>query len=196
MKKVLFLVSHVGSGSDALYALLNSETRIMGFDKNNIYDSPIQLVALTENKHKLNNSSRIYMDHLLYNYQYCLKPNPHCQFIFLVREPEGTIDYLVNRKIYKKQDAKRYYLYRIRRICELLKRNPDSVFITYSNLREGKGLDIISEYIGLKNVLKFSQEFIVPSGKNTLQIQDYEKLSSAYEKYVYFANKVCTKSVK
>lgn len=196
MKKVLFLVSHVGSGSDALYALLNSEQRIMGFDKNNIYESPLQLLGLTEKKHKLNNSSRIYMDHLVYNYQYSLKPNDSVQFIFLVREPEGTIDYLVNRKIYKKHDAKRYYLFRIRRICELLKRNPNSIFLTYSNLREGKGLDLISEYLGLKTTLKFTNEFSVPSGKNTLQLTDYENLSKAYEKYIYFANKVCLKSVK
>lgn len=196
MKKVLFLTSHVGSGSDALYALLNTEPRIMGYSNNNIYESSIQLLGLTEKKHKLNNSSRIYMDHLIYNYQYSLKPNEHVQFIFVVREPEGTIDYLVNRKIFKKNDAKRYYLYRIRRICELLKRNPNSIFITYSNLREGKGLDLISEQLGLKTELKFTNEFSVPSGKNVLQLADYENLSKAYEKYIYFANKVCLKSVK
>jgi len=196
MKKVLFIMSHIGSGSNELYALLNNETRIMGFEKNNIYDTPLRLLGLTENKHKLNNSSRIYMDHLLYNYQYSLKPNQFCQFIFLVREPEATIDYLINQKIYKKNDAKRYYLYRIRRLCELAKRNPNSVFLTHSNLREGKGLDLISEYIGLKNQLRFSQDFIIPSGKNTLQLQEYENLSNAYEKYIYFANKVCNKYVK
>jgi hypothetical protein len=44
--------------------------------------------------------------------------------------------------------------------------------------------------------LKFSQEFIIPSGKNTLQLQEYENLSNAYEKYIYFANKVCNIIVK
>jgi hypothetical protein len=81
-------------------------------------------------------------------------------------------------------------------LCELAKRNPNSVFLTHSNLREGKGLDLISEYIGLKTKLKFSQEFIIPSGKNTLQLQEYENLSNAYEKYIYFANKVCNIIVK
>ncbi len=196
MKKVIFLISHIGSGSDALYALLNNNPRIMGYENANIYENNLSLFALIDKKHKLNNSSRIYMDHLLYNYQYCLKPDPLIQMIFLVREPEGTIDYLVNRKIFKKSDAKRYYLYRMRRICELAKRNKDSVFLTYSNLREGKGLDLLKNYIGLKEDLKFTQDFSVPSGKNVLQLSDYESLSSAYEKYIYFANKVCDIIVK
>ena len=48
-------MSHIGSGSNELYALLNNETRIMGFEKDNIYDTPLRLLGLTENKHKLNN---------------------------------------------------------------------------------------------------------------------------------------------
>ena len=85
MKKVIFLISHIGSGSDALYALLNNNPRIMGYENADIYENNLSLFALIDKKHKLNNSSRIYMDHLLYNYQYCLKPDPLIQMIASTR---------------------------------------------------------------------------------------------------------------
>lgn len=110
--------------------------------------------------------------------------------VFLVREPEGSIDYMVNRRIFRRSEAKRYYLYRLRRICELAKRNPNSLFLTYSKLREGRGLVELRDYIELKDDLSFSQEFVVPSGKNCLQLNEYESLSSAYEKYIYYVGKV------
>lgn len=190
MKKVVFLMSHVGSGSNALYALLASHQRIMGIENENVYDNQSSLIAAANRKHKLNNASRMYLDHILYNFQYSLKPDPWIKMVFLVREPEGSIDYMVNRKIFKRPEAKRYYLYRLRRMCELAKRNPNSLFLTYSRLREGKGLIELRDYLDLKDDLSFSQEFMVPSGKNCLQLPEYESLSSAYEKYIYYVGKV------
>lgn len=189
-------MSHSGSGSNSLYALLGGHSRIMGIENNNIYQSDMSLFSVSNMKHKLTNSSRMYLDHILYNFQYSLKPNIWVKMIFLVREPEASIDYMVNRKLFKKSEAKRYYLYRIRRICELAKRNPDSVFLTYSNLREGKGLTEIADHIGIKEKISFSQEFIVPSGNNTLKSQDYDELSDCYNKYLYYASRVGTRCIK
>ena len=190
MKKVVLLMSHHGSGSDALYALLDSNPRIQGFQDDSSYDTPLRLVSLTERRHKLSNASRIYMDHLLHNYQYCLKPDPMVRMVFVVREPEGSVDYMVNMKILRRQEAKRYYLYRLRRLCELARRNRGSVFLTYSNLREGKGMDILADHIGLRDPLPPLTDFVVPSGKSVLQLHEYERLSESYEKYLYYASKV------
>jgi hypothetical protein len=190
MKKVIFLMSHFGSGSNALYALLASQPRIMGVENENVYDNQTSLIAVAERKHKLNNASRMYLDHILYNFQYSLKPDPWVKMIFLVREPEGSIDYMVNRKIFKRPEAKMYYLYRLRRICELAKKNPNSIFLTYSILREGRGLKELNDYLELKENISFSQEFNVPSGKSCLHIREYEDLSAAYEKYIYYVGKV------
>lgn len=190
MKKVVFLMSHIGSGSNALYSLLASHPRIMGLENENVYDSQISLIAAAERKHKLNNASRIYLDHILYNFQYSLRPDPWVRMVFLAREPEGSIDYMVNRKIFKKSEAKRYYLYRMRRMCELAKRNPNSIFLTYSKIREGRGLSELRDYLELKENLSFSQDFNLPSGKSCLQLNEYESLSTAYEKYIYYVGKV------
>lgn len=196
MKKVVLLMSHHGSGSDALYALLDSHPRIQGFQDDSSYDNPVRLVSLTERKHKLSNASRIYMDHLLHNHQYCLRPDPMVRMVFVVREPECSVDYMVNMKILRRQEAKRYYLYRMRRLCELARRNPGSVFLTYSNLREGRGMDLISSHIGLKEALPPLSDLSVPSGKNVLRIQEYESLSESYEKYLFYASKVGSVVVK
>ena len=190
MKKVVFLMSHVGSGSNALYALLASNPRIMGLENDNVYDNQASLITAAERKHKLNNASRMYLDHILYNFQYNLRPDPWVRMVFLAREPEGSIDYMVNRRIFRRPEAKRYYLYRMRRMCELARRNPNSIFLTYSRLREGRGLVELRDYLELKDDLSFSQEFVVPSGKNCLQLHEYESLSSAYEKYIYYVGKV------
>ena len=68
----------------------------------------------------------------------------------MVREPEASIDYLIGSGAYSRDQAKRYYLYRIRRICELAKRTPGSTFLTHANLRDGKGLDLIQRQLNLK----------------------------------------------
>lgn len=196
MKKVVLLMSHHGSGSDALYALLDSHPRIQGFQDDSTYDSPLRLVSLTERRHKLSNASRIYMDHLLHNHQYCLRPDPMVKLVFVVREPEGSIDYMVNMRLLRRQESKRYYLYRLRRLCELARRNPGSVFLTYSNLRENRGLDLLSSHLGLREAIPPIPGLSVPSGKSVLKLHEYESLSESYEKYLFYASKVGSVVVK
>ena len=196
MKKVVLLMSHLGSGSDALYAAMDAHPSIQGYAGDSTYDTPLRLITLTEKKHKLNNASRIYMDHILYNHQYCLKPDPMVRMVFLVREPEASIDYMINMKLLRRQEAKRYYLYRIRRLCELAKRNTGSVFLKYSDIRDGKGMDIISGHLGLKDCLPPLSDLSTPSGKNCLSLHEYESLGDSYEKYLYYADKVGSLTVK
>ena len=197
MKKVLFLVSHLGSGSGSLYESLNAHPRIQGFFSNNVYSSSIRLMSLTGNKHKLMNNSRIYMDHLLYNYQISDRSILSCcSFVYVVREPEASIDYLIGSGAYSRDQAKRYYLYRIRRICELAKRTPGSTFLTHANLRDGKGLDLIQRQLNLKDCIPGINWVDEEKMKNQLRIGEYDSLSEAYEKYLYFVSNIECSSVK
>lgn len=197
MKKVLFLVSHIGSGSGSVYESLNAHPRIQGFFSNNIYSSQMRLMSLTGNKHKLMNNSRIYMDHILYNYQISDKSILSCcSFVYVVREPEASIDYLIGSGAYSKDQAKRYYLYRIRRICELAKRTPGSTFLTYANIRDGKGLDLIERQLNLRDSIPKVNLAGEEKLKSQLQIGEYDSLSEAYEKYLYFVSNIGCLSVK
>lgn len=197
MKKVLFLVSHVGSGSGSVYESLNAHPRIQGFSFNNVYSSSIRLMSLTANKHKLMNNSRIYMDHLLYNYQISDRSLLSCcSFVYVVREPEASIDYLIGSGTYSREQAKMYYLYRIRRICELAKRTPGSTFLTHANLRDGKGLDLIERQLRLKDSIPRINWIDGEKMKNHLRIEEYDSLSQAYEKYLYFVSNIGCLGVK
>lgn len=197
MKKVLFLVSHVGSGSGSVYESLNAHPRIQGFFSDNVYSSKIRLMSLTGNKHKLMNNSRIYMDHLLYNYQISDRSLLSCcSFVYVVREPEASIDYLIGSGSYSRDQAKRYYLYRIRRICELAKRTPGSTFLTHANLRDGKGLDLIQRQLNLKDCMPGINWVDEEKMKNQLRIEEYDSLSEAYEKYLYFVSNIGCLGVK
>jgi hypothetical protein len=94
MKKIVFICSHLCSGSSALYDAMNENPRIHGFKQNslNAYESPFNLVTLTNKTHKMNNASAIYMDELLKNYQFTSKESySYCNFIYIVRSPEFTI---------------------------------------------------------------------------------------------------------
>ena len=69
MKKVVFICSHLYSGSNALYEAMNNHSRIQGYSGLNRYLSCLQLLTLCEFNHKTKNRSAIYMDEIIYNHQ-------------------------------------------------------------------------------------------------------------------------------
>lgn len=197
MKKVLFLSSHLGSESDQLYVAFCDLLSIQGYKKENIYRSMQDIFFLTERKHKLKTSARIYMDHLLFNYQFsCKQAYENCKFIFIVREPEETIEFLVSNKLYNKKDAISYYLYRIRRICEMAKNSKDGLFLTHANLKNGKGIQEIKDYLNIKERFNFVFENIENKNKNILTYKEIENLNHVYEKYLYFVRNINCISIK
>lgn len=197
MKKVLFLSSHLGSESDQLYVAFCDLLSIQGYKKENIYRSMQDVYFLTERKHKLKTSARIYMDHLLFNYQFsCKQAYENCKFIFIVREPEETIEFLVSNKLYNKKDAISYYLYRIRRICEMAKNTKEGLFLTHTNLKNGKGIQEIKDYLNIKERFNFVFENIENKNKNILTYKEIENLNQVYEKYLYFVHNINCISIK
>jgi len=197
MKKVLFLSSHLGSESDQLYVAFCDLLSIQGYKKENIYRSMQDIYFLTERKHKLKTSARVYMDHLLFNYQFsCKQAYENCKFIFIVREPEETIEFLVSNKLYNKKDAISYYLYRIRRICEMAKNSKDGLFLTHANLKNGKGIQEIKDYLNIKERFNFVFENIENKNKNILTYKEIENLNHVYEKYLYFVRNINCISIK
>ena len=197
MKKVLFLSSHLGSESDQLYVAFCDLLSIQGYIKENVYKSMQDIYFLTERKHKLKTSARIYMDHLLFNYQFsCKQAYENCKFIFIVREPEETIEFLVSNKLYNKKDAISYYLYRIRRICEMAKNAKEGLFLTHTNLKNGKGIQEIKDYLNIKERFNFVFENIENKNKNILTYKEIENLNQVYEKYLYFVHNINCISIK
>jgi len=190
MRKILFLVSHLGSGSDLLYKSLNLHPRIQGFKStgNNVYAHPLNMLSLINSRHKLHNSSAIFMDELLYNYCFQIKSAYQtCKFIYVVRDAEPTLNWLVENEKFKPIQAQRYYLYRLRRICEMAKRTPGAVVLNYYDLKSKRGGDIIRDYLDVSEPIEFNDYKLPEAEKQGLLSSSLVKeADEAFEKYWYF----------
>ncbi len=161
MKKVCFITSHLKSGSDVLYNILDQNPRVQGFHLDHPYYDMPTIWNLTQQKHKNDTQAAIYLDELFFNYWLQTKDAyKYCKFIYVIRPPEQTLNELI--RIYKPQAACNYYCYRLRRMCEMAKRTPGAVFLTYEDILTGRGLPLVEQYLGLKQKLE-----MIPTEKGT-----------------------------
>lgn len=187
MKKVVFIVSHLGSGSDYLLRILNNNPRCMIFASNNQYDHPNSLDWMFK-YHKLkNHSGAIYGDHLLFNQSFsCKILYNYCKFIYLIRPPRQSLVHIVRN--YSELGAFNYYRFRLRRICEMAKQTKNAIMITYDELISGKAFYLIKNYLKLAEDLDHDQiEF---DSKNNYKLDESLclALENRYEKYYYYLN--------
>lgn len=176
MNKILFVCSHLYSGSSALCDSLSLNSRIQKFNCGP-YVNPLNLIYLTNKKHKLNNRAAIYMDELLYNYQLSIKmAYNECDFIYFISHPRYTINSMINSGI-KPLYALRYYNFRLRRICEMAVKTPGSIFLNRENLN----LDLLKDYIKEINFEEALPNFSVPHLKEA---------EECYERTCYFLKNV------
>lgn len=188
MKKVVFLVSHLGSGSNLLSNILDNNPRIQGFRTGKSYVNFHSLESLTDQPHKLDNTAAIYMDELNFNYNLASKSlYSSCKFIYFIREARGSLEDLILNYKYYPAAAMRYYCYRLRRICEMSKNTPDAILLTWDNLHKKEGMELIEEYLNLR------ERLIVPDMSSiitkTVPLEIVEKSQNAYERYLYFLKK-------
>jgi len=193
MKKILFVCSHPYSGSSALWSALNQHPRIQGYNlaARQPYFSPLNLLTLTEQSHKLNNRSAIYMDELLRNHHLSTKvAYKECNFVYVVRESEPVLNFLVGNEKIKPSFAARQYAYRLRRLCEMAKRTPGAVLLTWDDLVAGRGLNLIEEYLNLRQPILFDPSLLAPYQHTFTTVLVSPTLRAttedAYQRYLYF----------
>lgn len=193
MRKILFVCSHLYSGSSALYEALNHHPKIQGFRSitSNSYPDAASLIALSNYPHKLSNRSAIYMDELLGNRSFYVKEAySKCSFIYVIREPEVPVSFLIANEKKKPSFAVRQYAFRLRRLCEMAKRTPGAVLLTWQNLIDGKGMDLIQDYLKLKDPIEFDPNLLSIYNRafstNIIGVDLLEKVQDSYERYLYF----------
>lgn len=193
MKKILFLCSHPYSGSSALYEALNHHPKIQGFKSNyfNSYKDAESLLAFNNNPHKMSNRSAIYMDELLSNRSfYAKEAYAKCKFVYIIREPESAINFLIASEKKKPIFATRQYTFRLRRLCEMAKRTPGAILLTWNNLVDSKGMSLIQEYLNIKEPIEWDSALLNPYirnfSTNLIGIDLLNEAQDAYEKYLYF----------
>lgn len=191
MKKVCFIVSHLGSGSLDLLDILNKNPKC-SFENSLVeYDSPIVLDWLFNKKHKTRNASAIYGDHLVYNMSIsCKTLYEICKFIYVIRPARSSLNEIMATKgsTYTEKTATNYYKFRLRRICEMAHRTPDAVLLTWDDLAKGTGFPIIEEYLGLKEQLKVEYYHFSLDSRNNFNENLITEAQDAYERYYYYLN--------
>jgi hypothetical protein len=182
LNRVLFLTSHTGSNSDLLINCLEQHPRIQFYSSDNVYDSPESIQELVSNSHKCKNSAAIYGEHLLINTAFtCKSLLKSCNFIYMIRRPEA-LNYLPFN-----EHSLNYYLGRIRRIYEMAYQTPGSIVLTWDNLYDKKGLDLVQKYFNLKGSFEYPK---LKEDPKKAPSDFYKIAEECYQKHLYLIKKL------
>jgi hypothetical protein len=187
MKKVCFIVSHLGSGSSDLVEVLNGNPRCSIQNSSVRYGGPDDLDWLFANPHKCRDSSAVYGDHLLYNTSLsCKSLYDRCKFIYLIRPARASLNETAKSNKYRPVFAARYYSFRLRRICEMARKTKDALFLVWDDLASGKAFPSIEEYLGLKVQLKAEHQHFPACTSDEFDERLVSECQDAYERYYYY----------
>ena len=193
MKKVCFVVSHLGSGSLDLVDILNRNPQCQVQCSSVQYESPESLNWLLNSSHKCRDSSAIYGDHLVYNMSIsCRNLYDFCKFIYVIRPARATLNEIMTLQDtkYSERAAADYYRFRLRRMCEMARRTRDSVLVTWDDLAKGKAFPIIEDYLGLKKQLLTEHYHFSLETRDSFKESLIEQAQDAYERYYCYLNKL------
>lgn len=193
MKKIVLICSHQHSGSSALYWCMSCNPRIQGVrvGYEHVYDHPLTFYAIANGPHKHKTNAAIYMDELIFNHQLRTKSAYEiCKFIYLVRPPTDVIPHLATLTRHSPETVVRAYLFRLRRLCEMAKKTPGAVLLTFEELERSKGIDTITDYLGLKQPIWYDPRVLDPVkvkvGQIPVDTRIMERAEEGFERYLYF----------
>jgi hypothetical protein len=192
MKRIVFVCSHLYSGSGALCEAMNGHPRIQSFSVGDRrpYTGPEHLLSLAAMRHKRNDRSAVYLDQLLFNTSLSTRAAySACKFVYVVREPAPTLHFLVANEKRKPSYAVRYYLFRLRRLCEMAKRT-GGVLLTWEDLATGRCAGMVQEYLGLREPIPYDPALLAPYTRTfstgLVAPALLAETENTYEKYLYF----------
>ena len=184
MKKVCFVVSHLGSGSESLVAALNATPRCQFMESNAKYDGLSSARWLFKMGHKCRDASAVYGDHLLFNASVTSK-SIYGAFssIFVIRPARHSLNQIIKMG-YSERGAASYYRFRLRRMCEMAKRSPGAVLITWEDLARESTMNIIEDYLNIPDSIETPELGLTP--KDLCSESCVEECQGAYERYSYY----------
>lgn len=194
MKKVVFIASHLGSGSDDLIDILNKNPRCVFHNTNSDYSHPDKLEWMYRYGHKLEgHASAVYGDHLLFNMTLsCKALYKICKFVYVIRQPRPTLNEIISspRLTYNPETAASYYAFRLRRICEMAKRTPGSLLLTWDQLASGLAFPVLDRFLNLKQPLKPEYNHFLPSTVDRVPGPIIRKSEEVFERYFYYLSQL------
>jgi hypothetical protein len=188
MKRILFLATHIGSGSENLVETLEQSPRIEFFPSSSIFAHPEDLNPLFANSHKNTTANAICGTQLFLNESISGKSFYHsCWFVYFIRRARPAITEIIKRKSYNPKTAIDYYIFRIRRLYEMSVQSKSPV-LTWDDIQMSRGLDAVQEYLKLKLPIPARPELFVEQ-IDLLPQSQVEKAEEVYESILYRINR-------
>lgn len=193
--RVLFILSHMRSGSSLLTHLLNANPEIIGYGETHIqYTSAQDFKNLClkvyfhsreftkiEDLKKLQMNQKYVLDKVLHDNKFLREDFLNCEEIyalFLLREPQRSLPSMLNLKPHwNEQNAYDYYIKRLSslvRYAQLINSQKRTMFLTYEQLLNHTDL----VFTTLKDILEtranFSEQYEVLKTTGMPSIGDYK----------------------
>ncbi len=189
LKRVLFSITHLGSGSLPLLNILNQNPRVQFSPASPVVHNYTDLQPLTATPHKMTSVAAMYAFEIAYNYQFGTRnPVRHAHHLFVVRQPEAVLTLLVSGG-YGREEAARYYCYRLRRICEIAKRVEQGMLLTFDDLQRGEYGSAVKTFLGLKDEPAHAPEAfesLKPSLPCPVSQKTLDWCQDCYERHLFF----------
>ncbi len=192
MKKIIFIISHLGSGSSELVKSLNKNPRCVFYESKNVYDHPDAFDLLLRYHKLMNLSCAIYGDHILYNQSIVHdKFLEKLKFIYIIRSPKDALQSIHENYKYNYKNAYNYYRFRLRRMCEMANKTKNFLFFTYDELFDKNNLNKINNYLNLIEPI----DMIKKEEKEDFNFynKSFSLAQDCYEKYFYYLNNLRNK---
>jgi len=184
MRNILFVASHLYSGSDSLIRDLNENERILIHNLQLSYEHPTNMEYIFSLGHKLNNSAAIYGDHLLFNKDFSSKSfYEFSKFIYVIRPAKPVLNEIFfHEKSMTELCVLRHYSFRLRRLYEMAKHTPGSIFLTCDQFESAN--ELIADYLQLKEPLNISK-FVPTDIHDKMSHKIVKQAQDCYERYLF-----------
>lgn len=157
------IITHAGSGGTLLCRILSSDYAIRSYGRTGVlYNHPSAIFRAREKIDRMISGigrGGWYVDKLLFNHEFtCKTLYKECKFIYLVRKPLVPLATLIQRG-YPALGAENYYLFRLRRMCEMARKTPASVLLTYEDLVSSRALPLLKSAFRLNSLTEEFKPF-------------------------------------
>jgi hypothetical protein len=185
--KFFFIATHLGSDNWPLSKSLMPLAYVSRTDTN--YDHPEVLFDFY--KRVPYHRSMILGDHLMHNFSLSHTGFLNfCKFVYFIRDGRHTMYDMINHKYFEGNPERclLYYCYRLRRLCEMARNTPGAVLLTWNDIKEKKGMDLLKKYLGLMRVPIIDTEPNYPKTSN-INYGIIQKADECYERHYYYLKK-------
>jgi len=177
-----------------LISVLNGNPLVKIHNTDNRYSHPSNLEKILDLSEEETTG-----DHLLFNSSLSSDTfYKFAKFVYVVRDARSTLNAIMEDDSidYTYETAMRYYSFRLRRLCEMAKRTPGAIMLTWQNMKDKQGLDLVENYLELDDSLYIADSTFWSDDLNEVPEEFVEKAQDRYEAYLYYLKQLDLRRVE